>query len=133
MSEIEALIAAALAVRSHAYAPYSRFPVGAAIRGEDGRIYLGVNVENAAYPEGICAEAAALAAMVAGGARRIRALAVVAAGAEPCPPCGGCRQRLAEFAAPATELHLCTDHGKRRVVRLGDLFPDAFASGHLPG
>lgn len=132
MSEIEAVIAAALAVRCHAYAPYSRFPVGAAIRAEDGRIYLGANVENASYPEGLCAEAAALAAMVAGGARRIRVLAVVAAGAEPCPPCGGCRQRLAEFAVPETELHLCTVEGKRRVVRLGDLFPDAFAPFHLP-
>jgi cytidine deaminase len=133
MSETEALIAAAVAVRSHAYAPYSRFPVGAAIRAEDGRIYLGVNVENASYPEGLCAEAAALAAMVAGGARRVQALAIVAAGAAPCPPCGGCRQRLAEFAAPETELHLCTEDGKRRVVRLGELFPDAFAPRHLPG
>lgn len=132
MSEIEALIAAALAVRAHAYAPYSRFPVGAAIRAEDGRIYLGVNVENAAYPEGLCAEAAALAAMVAGGARRVLALALVAAGAEPCTPCGGCRQRLAEFTAPETVLYLSTVDGKHRNVRLGDLFPDAFTLHQLP-
>jgi cytidine deaminase len=127
-----ALIAAATAVRAHAYSPYSQFAVGAAIRAEDGRIYVGANVENAAYPEGLCAEAAAIAAMVAGGARQIAAMAVVAAGAAPVPPCGGCRQRIAEFAAPATPLHLATVEGARRTVTIGALLPLSFGAAHLP-
>ena len=128
----EALIAAAAAVRAHAYAPYSQLRLGAAIRAEDGRIYAGANVENASYPEGLCAEAAAIAAMIAGGARRIEAMAVVGPGAEPAPPCGGCRQRIAEFAGPATPIHLATDAGARRTVTLGELLPLAFGAAHLP-
>lgn len=128
----DALIDAARAVRAHAYAPYSRLAVGAAIRADDGRIYVGANVENAAYPEGLCAEAAAIAAMIAGGARRIQAVAVIAAGPEPTPPCGGCRQRIAEFADPATPVHLATEAGARRTVSVGELLPLAFAAAHLP-
>jgi cytidine deaminase len=129
---VEALIAAAAAVRAHAYAPYSRLRLGAAIRAEDGRIYAGANVENASYPEGLCAEAAAIAAMVAGGARRIEAMAVVGAGTDPAPPCGGCRQRIAEFAGPATPIHLATEAGARRTITLGELLPLAFGAAHLP-
>ena len=128
----EDLIAAASAVRAHAYAPYSQFAVGAAIRAEDGRIYVGANVENAAYPEGICAEAAAIAAMIAGGARRITAMAVVAASAAPVPPCGGCRQRIAEFAAPSTPIFLASVDGARRLVTIGALLPFSFGAAHLP-
>jgi len=128
----EELIAAAVAVRAHAYAPYSRLSLGAAIRAEDGRIYAGANVENASYPEGLCAEAAAIAAMIAGGARRIAAMAVVGAGATPAPPCGGCRQRIAEFAGPDTPIHLATESGARRTVTLGELLPLAFGAAHLP-
>jgi len=128
----ESLIAAAAAVRLQAYAPYSRFAVGAAIRAEDGRVYVGANVENASYPEGICAEAAAIAAMIAGGARRIEAMAVVAAGAQPVPPCGGCRQRIAEFAAAGTPIHLATVDGARRHVTIGALLPFSFGAAHLP-
>ncbi len=102
MSGGDALLRAAAAVRLNAYAPYSRFKVGCAIRAEDGRISVGANVENASYPEGLCAEAAAIAAMVAAGQRRIAEIAVVCEGAEPAPPCGGCRQRIAEFADPDT-------------------------------
>ena len=128
----EALIAAAAAVRAHAYAPYSRLSLGAAIRAEDGRVYAGANVENASYPEGLCAEAAAVAAMIAGGARRIAAIAVVGPGPDPAPPCGGCRQRIAEFAGPATPVHLATESGARRTVTLGELLPLAFGTAHLP-
>lgn len=133
MRDDAALIEAARKVRGNAYAPYSRFEVGAALRAEDGRIHVGANVENAAYPEGICAEAAALAALVASGARRVTAAAIVAPGEEPCPPCGGCRQKLAEFAGPEMPVHLVTETGVRRTVTLGELFPGAFGARHLAG
>ena len=130
--DTDALIAAAAAVRENAYAPYSRLKVGAALRAEDGRIYVGANVENAAYPEGLCAEAAAIAAMVAAGARQIQALAVAVEGAAPTPPCGGCRQRIAEFAVPETPIHLAASGGARLSLTLGALLPGAFAARHLP-
>jgi cytidine deaminase len=97
--EIEALFRAAAAARARAHAPYSRFRVGAAIRGESGRIHVGCNVENAAYPVGTCAETGAIAAMVAAGDRRITAIAVAGSGPDPCMPCGACRQRIVEFVA----------------------------------
>ena len=93
------LLAAARAVRERAYAPYSRFAVGAAVLDEQGRIHAGCNVENAAYPQGWCAEASALAVMVAAGGRRVLAVAVCGVAADPVTPCGGCRQKLREFAA----------------------------------
>ncbi|HUK58879.1 MAG TPA: cytidine deaminase [Stellaceae bacterium] len=127
----EALIAAARAARENAYAPYSHVKIGAAILAEDGRIHAGANVENASYPEGLCAEAAAIAAMVAAGARRILAIAVVSEGAQPAPPCGGCRQRIAEFAAPDTPIELATISGATRRVTLGELLPLAFGAPHL--
>lgn len=127
----DALIEAALRVRRNAYAPYSNFAVGAALRAEDGRVFVGANVENAAYPEGICAEAAALGALVAAGARRIVAAAVASAGDEPCPPCGGCRQKLAEFAGPETPVLLATPDGVRRTLSLGGLLPQSFGAAHL--
>ena len=94
----QALFEAAEAIRAKAYAPYSRFPVGAAILAEDGKIYSGCNIENAAYPQGNCAEASAIAAMIAGGARRITRIYVTGPGTAPVTPCGGCRQRIREFA-----------------------------------
>jgi len=131
MTDDDALIEAALRVRENAYAPYSLFAVGAALRAEDGRVFVGANVENAAYPEGICAEAAALGALIAGGARRVVAAAVASEGAEPCPPCGGCRQKLAEFAAADMPVLLATPAGVRRILSLGDLFPRSFGAAHL--
>jgi cytidine deaminase len=130
--DYNSLVRAAAAVRANAHAPYSRLKVGAAIRAEDGRIYAGANVENASYPEGICAEAAAIGAMIAGGARRIVEMAVVVEGAAPAPPCGGCRQRIAEFAAAATPIHLATTDGAHRSVTLGELLPLAFGTTSLP-
>lgn len=92
------LFAAAVAIRAKAYAPYSKFQVGVAILADDGKIYSGCNVENAAYPIGNCAEASAIAAMIAGGAHRIKRVYVTGPGATPVTPCGGCRQRIREFA-----------------------------------
>jgi xanthosine phosphorylase len=121
------LLDAALAAYGNAHAPYSRFHVGAAVRTDGGRIFAGANVENAAYPEGNCAEASALAAMVAAGERRIVEVLVVAAGERLCTPCGGCRQRLCEFGAPETLVHLCDPGGLRRTVTLGELLPLSFS------
>jgi cytidine deaminase len=126
VSDIEALLRAAATARGNAYAPYSHFKVGAAIRAEDGRIHGGANVENASYPEGLCAEAAAIAAMIASGARRIEEMAIVVDAAAPASPCGGCRQRIAEFAMPATPIHLGTVAGSVRSATIGELLPFAF-------
>jgi cytidine deaminase len=126
------LLEAALKARANAYAPYSRFPVGAALRAEDGRVYAGANVENAAYPEGLCAEAAAIAAMVAAGARRIVELVVVAEGEALCAPCGACRQRIREFAAPGAEVHVAGPEGLRRSFTVAELLPHAFGPDNLP-
>jgi cytidine deaminase len=131
MSDISDMLAAANAVRSHAYAPYSGFAVGACLKGRSGRLYAGCNVENAAYPEGHCAESGAIAVMVAAGEREIAAILVVADSPEPCSPCGGCRQRLAEFAGPATPVHLCAPDGLRLTVTLGELLPHSFGPKHL--
>jgi cytidine deaminase len=126
------LIAAAVAARRHAHAPYSRFLVGAAVRDEQGRIHGGCNVENAAYPEGLCAEAGALSAMVLAGGRRCLAAAVAGAGEELVTPCGGCRQKLAEFASPSTPVHICDENGNlRRTLSLADLLPFSFGPCHL--
>jgi len=94
------LLEAALNVRRHAHVPYSNFAVGAAILADDGMVYAGCNVENAAYPQGNCAEASAISAMLAGGGRRIERILTIGPGLEPVTPCGGCRQRIREFADP---------------------------------
>jgi cytidine deaminase len=120
------LVTAARAARANAYAPYSKFPVGAALRGAGGRVFGGANVENAAYPQSQCAEASAIGQMIAAGERRIAALVVIG-GNQPCPPCGGCRQRLAEFADPEMPIYLCAPDGKLlQTVTLGALLPLAF-------
>lgn len=120
------LLQAALAARAHAHAPYSGFKVGAALRATDGSIHAGCNVENAAFPQGQCAEATAIGVMIAGGAIRIAEILVVADGPETVSPCGGCRQRLVEFADPATPVHLAGPEGVRATVSLGELLPRAF-------
>ena len=108
-----------------AYAPYSRFNVGAALRDERGALHRGANVENASYPEGHCAETSAIGALIAAGGRSIEEVAVMA-DAELITPCGGCRQRLAEFARPDVRVHLCGPEGIRRTVTMADLLPLAF-------
>jgi len=122
------LFAAAAEARRHAHAPYSGFAVGAAVLSDDGRIFAGCNVENASYPEGTCAETGAIAAMVAAGADRIKATLVLAEGTAPVTPCGGCRQRLAEFAGPDTPVILAGPEGERARTTLGALLPSAFFS-----
>ncbi|WP_349252212.1 cytidine deaminase [Actibacterium sp. MT2.3-13A] len=125
------LLQAAARVRENAHAPYSGFKVGAAIRSADGAIHLGCNVENVAYPEGTCAEAGAIAAMCAAGARDIAEVAVIADSPEPVTPCGGCRQKLAEFAAPDTPVILGTTSGRQTRTTVGALLPGAFGRDHL--
>ena len=121
------LFNAARAVMANAHAPYSGFPVGAALRSASGVIYVGCNVENASYPEGLCAETSAIAAMVAAGESAVAKIAVVAQRMPQITPCGGCRQRLAEFAGPDAKVHLCDAAGIAQTVTLGELLPKAFA------
>ena len=120
------IVAAARAAMARAYAPYSRFKVGAAVHGESGRLYAGCNVENAAYPQGWCAEASAIAAMVMAGETRMIEAAVMGGDDELCTPCGGCRQKLYEFAGGDLPIHVCGTEGPRRTVTLGELLPLAF-------
>lgn len=128
------LFEAARSARDNAHAPYSGFRVGAAVRGDDGRVSAGCNVENAAYPHGQCAEASAIGALVTGGAKRITEIVVLAG--EPgdgmlCTPCGGCRQRLSEFAGPEVLVHICGPEGHRRTFTLGQLLPHQFGPDNL--
>ena len=125
------LLKAVTEVRERAWAPYSRFKVGAAIRGESGRVYVGCNVENAAYPEGTCAEAGAIAAMCAAGDTRIAEIYVVADSPEPVPCCGGCRQKIAEFADQDVRVTMATTDGKERTVTVAQLLPGVFSMAHM--
>jgi cytidine deaminase len=111
---------------ANAYAPYSRLRVGACVRAASGRLYAGCNVENASYGVTQCAEATAIGAMVAGGDRRIVEAVIVTETAEPCPPCGRCRQQLAEFAGADARVHLSGPEGVRLTTTLGELLPMAF-------
>lgn len=126
------LFAAAEAVRARAYAPYSKFPVGAAILADDGNIYSGCNVENAAYPQGNCAEASAIAAMIAGGGKRIRRIYVTGPGREPVTPCGGCRQRIREFADQDVVVISHGVEGEPLAQTLAQLLPHSFGPEYLP-
>jgi cytidine deaminase len=128
---LEALFEAARAIQAQAHAPYSRFKVGAAIRASSGRIHVGCNVENAAYPQGACAEAGAISAMVAAGDRRIAEIMVIGDGDGLVTPCGGCRQRIREFAAPDTPIHIAGPQGLRRSFTLDELLPFSFGPDHL--
>lgn len=124
---------AAIAVRENAHAPYSNFKVGAAIRAASGAVYVGCNVENVAYPEGTCAEAGAIAAMCAAGEYEIAEVYVIAASPSPVPPCGGCRQKLAEFGKGAVPVTLATTAGAELATSIGALLPGAFGAGHMEG
>ncbi len=127
----EALIAAARAVREHSHSPYSKFKVGAAVLDEQGRIHAGCNVENAAYPQGWCAETSALAVMAAAGGKRVRAVVVCGVADLPVTPCGGCRQKLREFAADDCPVWTVDQSVVRGKYTLGDLFPHSFGPHHL--
>jgi cytidine deaminase len=126
------LFAAAEAVRARAYAPYSKFSVGAAILADDGRIYAGCNIENAAYPIGNCAEASAIAAMIAGGGRRITRVYVTGPGSAPVTPCGGCRQRLREFADLDVTVISHGVEGAPLRQTVAELLPHSFGPEFLP-
>lgn len=131
MSLLDDMFAAANAARDKAYAPYSRFLVGAAVTTPDGRVFSGCNVENAAYPVGTCAEAGAIAAMVAAGGRHIAAALVIGSGDALVTPCGACRQRLREFAREDTPVHVCGPEGVRRTFTLAELLPSSFGPDNL--
>ena len=122
----DALHKAAVAARSKAHAPSSKFRVGAAIRGASGQIYTGANVENASYPEGWCAETSAIAAMIMAGETQITEVCVVGTGTQLVTPCGGGRQRLAEFSAAQTPVHVGDDNRIQRSFTLSELLPQAF-------
>ena len=127
----DALITAAINVMPLAYAPYSQFQVGAAIEDENGHIHTGVNVENAAYPVGSCAEAAAIAAMIGAGGQKITRIAVAGRGDLLCTPCGGCRQRIREFAAADMDIFICDEQGLRQRFTLAELLPHSFGPDNL--
>lgn len=122
---------AALAAQQRAYAPYSKFLVGAAVLDAAGQIHAGCNVENAAYPQGVCAEAGALSAMVLAGAQAIRAVLVLGDGAGLVTPCGGCRQKLREFGGPDTLILIADRKEIRARFTLAQLLPESFGPDHL--
>jgi len=130
-SSIAALLDAAKAAQRHAYAPYSRFNVGAALRTPSGAIFTGCKVENAAYPEGACAETGAISAMALAGERHIEEILVIGDGEGLCTPCGGCRQRIREFASPQTPIHVAGRDGLRITLSLAELLPYSFGPEHL--
>ena len=130
-ADLSALFEAARAARAMAHAPYSRFKVGAALRSDSGAVYAGCNVENAAYPSGICAETAAIAAMVTAGERRIAEILVLGEGAEPLTPCGACRQRILEFATSLTRIHCASEAGAALTRSMDELLPHAFGPDRL--
>ena len=121
----------AASVRENAYAPYSGFKVGVALRTASGKVFSGCNVENVAYPEGTCAEVGAIAAIVAAGETEIAEVAVIAGGAEPVTPCGGCRQKLAEFGAPDVVVTMATTGGAQMSMTLAELLPGAFDAAQM--
>jgi cytidine deaminase len=128
---LDAMLTAARSAREKAYAPYSKFLVGAAVLDEHGRIHAGCNVENAAYPQGVCAEAGALSAMVLAGGRKAVAVLVVGVADSPVTPCGGCRQKLREFAAPDTPILIANAQGVLLNLTLEQLLPHSFGPEHL--
>jgi len=116
---------------SKAYVPYSKFKVGVAIETANGRYYSGCNVENASYPEGTCAEAGAIAAMILGGESQIKNIYVMGNGSELVTPCGGCRQRIREFSSEATRIHVCSATEVRRSFAMDELLPCSFGPENL--
>ena len=130
-SALAELFEAAWAAQAKAYAPYSHFKVGAALRAASGALYSGCNVENAAYPQGSCAEASAISAMALAGDRRIAEILVIGDGEGLCTPCGGCRQRIREFADGETRIHIAGPEGVRATFTLAELLPHSFGPDHL--
>lgn len=126
------LIDAAKAARKLAHAPYSKFYVGAAMRDEKGRVHAGANMENAAYPQGWCAECTTIGHLIMAGGKKITEVAVMGNGDALCTPCGGCRQKIREFAAGDVKIHCCTEAGKLiRTFTLDELLPASFGPENL--
>lgn len=125
------LLQHAMKAIENAYAPYSNFPVGACLLGDDGQLYTGCNVENAASPEGQCAEATAIGNMVVNGCKQIKAALVIIPGKRNITPCGGCRQKLLEFCASDTPIYLCSTEGEAQVTTIKELMPLAFTKDYL--
>lgn len=121
----------ARASMGRAYAPYSGFSVGAVVRGDNGKLYGGCNVENAAYPQGNCAEASAISAMVMDGVTKLEEVVVIGKGDALVTPCGGCRQRIREFGGPDTPVHICGPEGLRKTMTLDELLPFSFGPENL--
>jgi homotetrameric cytidine deaminase len=132
LDDEQRLLAAARGAMERAYAPYSHYRVGVALRAPDGSIHVGANVENAAYPLGNCAEASAVGALIAAGRREIAEAAVIGDGDEPCVPCGGCRQRLRELMPLSGTVHLLADTGAHATMTLEELLPRSFGPEFLP-
>ena len=128
---LEKMIDLARDAMGRAYAPYSNFQVGAVVRGAGGDLFAGCNVENAAYPQGCCAEASAISAMVMAGETRIAEVVVMGRGEGLVTPCGGCRQRIREFADDNTPIHICGEEGLRETLTLGELLPLSFGPENL--
>ena len=126
------LIEAAMAARLKAHAPYSKFLVGAAVRDETSRVFAGCNIENAAYPQGWCAEPSAISALITAGGTKITEVAVIGAGKGLVTPCGGCRQKIREFAEPDVKIHVCGEDGiVKRPFTIDELLPFSFGPDHL--
>ncbi len=123
---IQKLVESAYEAQTHSHSPYSGFKVGAAVLSKNGNIFAGCNVENAAYPLGQCAEATAIGAMITGGDKAIEAIVIASPNDEACFPCGGCRQKIAEFAADDTPVYMVTKSGNLHPVTIGELLPFAF-------
>jgi cytidine deaminase len=130
-ADVQELFDAAVAVQANAHVPYSRFRVGAAVRSATGRVYVGCNVENAAYPQGMCAEASAIAAMVSAGERQLAVVLTVCDGDMLATCCGGCRQKIREFSTAATVVHTAGPEGVRRSYSMDELLPDSFGPENL--
>ena len=125
------LIELAVLAREKAYAPYSNHPVGAALSTAAGEVFSGCNVENAAYPEGVCAEGGAISAMVLAGGKEITEIVIAGPGEHLCTPCGGCRQKIREFATASTLVHIVTKAGNVRSFTLTELLPESFGPESL--
>lgn len=123
------LFEAALDAMAYCHAPYSKFPVGAAIRADDGKIYTGANIENISFPQGWCAEPTAISLMIMGGAKKIVEMAVIAEKLPLCTPCGGCRQKISEFASKDTKIYLCDEVGVKKTMTMEELLPASFETG----
>ena len=127
----EKLFEAAKLVREKAHVPYSNFKVGAAFLTSDNNIITGCNVENAAYPQSQCADATAIGNMISNGNKKIIEIVVIGSGNLLCSPCGGCRQRIREFASLDIKIHMCNDEGHMKTSTLEELLPDSFGPENL--